>query len=149
MNIFLDTSALAKRYIQEPGSEELQDLFLSAVTEVVVSTLAMPEFAAALNRKVRDTEILKEAAANALREFEKDWEDLFFKIPLTEQLASFAASLTTTYPLRGADAIHLATAMAADVALFVASDKELIRAAEKAGMKAYDPSVGPFRNRDD
>ena len=145
MNIFMDTSALAKRYIQEPGSEELEDLFLSIVTKVFVSTLALPEFAAALGRKVRDKEILKEHAANALKELEKDWEDLFIKIPLTEEVAASAASLATQHPLKGADAVHLATAMVTGESLFVSSDQGLIRASEKAGLNAYDPSVGPFR----
>jgi len=103
----MDTSALAKRYIQEPGSEELEYLFLSIATKVFVSTLALPEFAAALGRKVRDKEILKEHAANALKELEKDWEDLFIKIPLTEEVAATAASLATQHPLKGANVLWL------------------------------------------
>jgi predicted nucleic acid-binding protein len=145
VNIFIDTSALAKRYIQEPGSEELDDLFLSVATRVFVSTLALPEFAAALGRKVRDGEILREPAAIALRELEKDWQALFIRIPLTEEIAESAATLATQHPLKGADAAHLATAMATGVSVFVASDQELVRASKKAGLEPYDPSAGSFR----
>ena len=54
MRVYLDTSALAKRYVQEPGSEELEDLFSRGVTEAVVSTLTLPEFGAALERRMWD-----------------------------------------------------------------------------------------------
>jgi predicted nucleic acid-binding protein len=145
VNIFIDTSALAKRYIQEPGSEELEDLFLSVAKKVFVSTLALPEFAAALGRKLRDKEILKQPAAIAWKELEKDWQALFIKIPLTKEIAESAVALATQHPLKGADAAHLATAMAAGASLFVASDQELMRASNKVGLEAYDPSKGPFQ----
>jgi predicted nucleic acid-binding protein len=144
LKIFLDTSALAKRYVQEPGSEELEAFFLR-IKEVVVSTLSLPEFGAALGRKVREKEITKKAAAYALNEFEKDWENLFIKIPLTEAIAKTAASLTIKNPLKGADAVHLATAMITEVALFVVSDQQLLKTSEKMGLKAYNPSDGPYR----
>ena len=127
MKVFLDTSALAKRYIQEPGSEELEDFFLGSVKVVVVSTLALPEFAAALGRRVRDGEISQESAAEALSELDKDWRHLFIKIPLTEDVALSASSLAIQYPLKGADAVHLASAIASDVTLFIASDKQLLK----------------------
>ncbi len=93
MKVFLDTSALAKRYIQEPGSEELEELFLSSASDVIVSTLALPEFAAALGRKMRDREIGKQAATKAMKELEQDWNNLFIKIPITDSVALAAASL--------------------------------------------------------
>jgi predicted nucleic acid-binding protein len=144
LKVLLDTSALAKRYVQEPGSEELEILFLSAVSEVCVSTLALPELAAALSRKVRDSEIGKESAADALKEFERDWRDLFVKIPLTDALAESAASLATHYALKGADAAHLAAALAAAPDLFVVSDQQLFDAAQQAGLTSYDPMAGPY-----
>ena len=144
MRIFLDTSALAKRYVQEPGSEELEIFFSSGVAEVVVSTLAFPEFGAALGRKVREKEIPKKEAANALEEFELDWNDLFIKIPVTEDIARSAVSLAVQYPLKGADAIHLATALSAGAEIMVTSDQQLKKISEKEGIKAYDPAEGPY-----
>jgi len=145
LKIFLDTSTLAKRYVQEPGSEELEELFFSLVKEAFVSTLAFVEFAAAIGRKLRKKEILEESAAKAMRELEKDWHGLFSKIPLTDDLAMSAASLAVQYPLTGADAVHLASALAVDADLFVVSDNLLISAAEKIGIKPYNPATGPFR----
>ena len=102
MKVFLDTSALAKRYIQEPGSEELEELFLSSASDVIVSTLALPEFAAALGRKMRDREIGKRAGTKAMKELEQDWNNLFIKIPITDSVALAAASLAIKYPFKGA-----------------------------------------------
>lgn len=145
MKIFLDTSALAKRYIQEPGSEELEELFCTVATDVFVSTLALPEFAAALGRKIRDQEIAVENASSAMKEFELDWDNLFIKISLTDTIALSASSLALKYPLKGADAVHLATAISAKASLFVVSDQQIVKVSGQLGLKAYDPSTGPLQ----
>ena len=144
MRVFLDTSALAKRYVQEPGSEELEHLFFNVATEMIVSTLSRPECSSAIGRKVRDRELLKESAIHALREFEHDWKNLFIKIPLTEKIALSASKLTIQYYLKSADAVHLETAVMVDAELFVASDQQLISVAEKVGLNPYDPTQGPY-----
>jgi len=147
LRVYLDTSALAKRYVQEPGSEELEDLFSRDVTEAVVSTLALPEFGAALGRKVRDREINRKSASAALEEFDRDWQEGFAKVPLTTEIAECAAELVFKYPLKGGDAVHLATAMASRVELFVTSDRQLLGVCEKAGLKGFDPSAGGWGGR--
>jgi predicted nucleic acid-binding protein len=145
LKVLLDTSALAKRYVQEPGSDELEELFRTTATEVFICSLALPEFAAALGRKVRNKEVPKKDASLASAEFEEDWNGLFKKIPLTENLADSAASLAIQYPLKGGDSVHLAAALAADVDLFVTSDQQLIKTSRKLGLEPYDPTRGPFR----
>ena len=145
MKIFLDTSALAKRYVQEPGSEELEELFSSVATEVFVSTLAFVEFAAAMGRKLRSKEIAKASARKAIRELEKDWYDLFVKISWTENLAESAASIALQYSLKGADAVHLALFKEVSAELFIASDNQLIQTAKKMGMHPYNPESGIYK----
>jgi predicted nucleic acid-binding protein len=147
LKAFVDTSALAKRYIEEPGSEALEDLFFNTVTDVFVSTLALPEFASAISRKLRTKEIRKRPAIKALGEFEKDWHGLFVKIPLTEAVAESAESMVIDYVLKGGDGVHLASALMVGVDLFVASDNQLIRAAKSIDLKTYDPVTGPFQYR--
>ena len=144
MKIFLDTSALAKRYVHEPGSEEMEDLLCSIATEVYVSTLAFVEFAAALGRKLRNKEIVKASASRAIEEIEKDWYDVFYKISLTDTLAESAASIALKYSLKGADAVHLASAKEINTELFVACDNQLIRAVKKMGINTYNPEAGPY-----
>jgi predicted nucleic acid-binding protein len=141
---FIDTSSLAKRYIQEPGSEELEEFFLAAVGEVYISTLAIVEFSAAIGRKVRNKDIMEKAGANAMQEFELDWQGCFTKVPLTEELAELASSLAIQHPLKGSDAVHLSSAAASGADLFVTSDMNLLKAAKKIGIQSYNPVDGIY-----
>jgi hypothetical protein len=71
-------------------------------------------------------------------------EDLSIDTPLTDALAESAASLATQYPLKGADAVHLAGALAAAPDLVVVPDQQLFDAAQQAGLTSYDPMAGPY-----
>jgi predicted nucleic acid-binding protein len=76
---------------------------------------------------------------------EEDWVEIN-GLPLTSGLAKRAASLSKEYRLRGADAVHLTTALSlkdslkgANSVRFVASDRELLEAAQPAGLEADNP----------
>jgi len=69
---------------------------------------------------------------------------LFQKIPLTEDVALSASALALKYPLTGADAVHLASALALRPDLFVACDRKLLSAAEEYRLSTYDPHRRPF-----
>jgi len=145
LRIFLDTSALAKRYVQEPGSGELSGLLTSITSEIFISTLAFVEFASAMGRKLRNKEIAKAKVGEAIKELEEDWYEVFAKIPLEDILAEKAATIALEHSLKGADAVHLASAQVAGAELFVASDNRLIRVAKKMGINSYNPESGPYR----
>lgn len=130
--------------MQEPGSEELEEFFNSIATEIYVSTLAFVEFISALARKLRSKEMTKDEIGKAIKELEKDWDEVFVKIPLEDMLAESASALALEYSLKGADAVHLASAEMAKAEHFVALDEKLIRAAKKMGMDSYNPESGPF-----
>jgi predicted nucleic acid-binding protein len=145
LRIFCDTSALAKRYVQEPGSEDLEELFSSTATEIFISTLAFVEFASAMGRKLRNKEITKAKVGEAIKELEEDWYEVFAKIPLEDMLAEKAAAIALEFFLKGADAVHLAAAQLIRAELFVASDNKLMRVANKMGLNSYNPESGPYR----
>ncbi|UCE40892.1 MAG: type II toxin-antitoxin system VapC family toxin [Candidatus Aminicenantes bacterium] len=145
MRIFCDTSALAKRYVQEPGSEELEELFSSTASEIFISTLAFVELASALSRKLQNKEIAAAEVGEAIKEFEEDWYEMFAKIPLEDMLAAEAAAIALEFSLKGADAVHLASAKVTDAELFVASDNRLIRVAKKMGINSYNPESGSYK----
>lgn len=56
MRAFLDTSALVKRCVDEPGSETLA-LIVTEVDEVAVSAVCRPECVSAFRRLVREARI--------------------------------------------------------------------------------------------
>jgi uncharacterized protein with PIN domain len=52
MRIFLDTSAYAKRFIKEEGSEKIDEILASA-DELSLSIICVPELLSAMNRRLR------------------------------------------------------------------------------------------------
>jgi predicted nucleic acid-binding protein len=143
MIVYLDASALVKRYVAEAGSPEVAALLLRAEA-VGTALISRAEVAAAL-AKARRLKLLPPAeAAAALQVLSADWEDLV-RIQLTEALVARAASLAWEYGLRGYDAVHLASAVlwqeilgeSVTVATF---DRQLWEAARRAGLIAWPES---------
>jgi predicted nucleic acid-binding protein len=50
LNVFFDSSALAKRYIEEKGSDQVQAI-LSSASALAVSVICVPEIVSALCRR--------------------------------------------------------------------------------------------------
>jgi predicted nucleic acid-binding protein len=98
-----------------------------------------------MGRKLRNKEIAKAKVGEAIKELEEDWYEVFAKIPLEDMLAETAAAIALEHSLKGADAVHLASAQIIGVELFVASDNKLIRVAKKLGINSYNPESGPYR----
>lgn len=108
MICYLDSSALTKRYVAEPGSEEVERL-ISEADAVGTAWISMVEVVAALTRSVRLGVLTSEEGDSAIRLFELDWPGLA-RMQITELLVSVAASLARKHGLRGYDAVQLAAA---------------------------------------
>jgi predicted nucleic acid-binding protein len=135
---FLDTSAFAKLYLSEEGSERMSEV-LAKSTSIVVSVLAEPEGISAMNRLRREGKMLEVE----YRKLKKDFlEDLatFETIALDQDVVNQAVVLLESTPLRASDALHLASAHAADVDLFVTADQVQSAAARASGLKVLDPT---------
>jgi predicted nucleic acid-binding protein len=109
MILYLDASALVKRYVAEPGTSEVAQAIAGA--EVVgTSTISRAETAAALAKAVRVGTLIREAAASALQVFRSEWMNLV-RVQPTELLVARADALAWELGLRGYDAVHLASAL--------------------------------------
>ena len=109
MVLYLDTSALLKRYVAEPESADVitkMDQAIAITTVLITRT----EVAAALGRAWREARVDAEGARRAEQEFLEDWAD-FGKIPVTEALAAHAGRLAWDHKLRAYDAVQLAAAL--------------------------------------
>jgi predicted nucleic acid-binding protein len=103
----------------------------------VVATLAR-------KRKARDIDLL--SFEQKVQELEEDW-GRFIQIQLTTETMDLAKDLARNMALRGADAVHLASALvlqrrfadAEDQLVFIASDRELKEAAQSSGLAIIDP----------
>ena len=108
MNLYLDTSALVKLYVEEEGSAAVRDAVAGA--EVVATVdIAYVEARAAFARRRRERRLSPGDYHRTLREFEADWER-YLVLEVTSALIRRAARLAETRALRAYDAIHLASA---------------------------------------
>jgi predicted nucleic acid-binding protein len=139
MNLYIDTSALIKLFIQEENSNEIRRLVENADL-VATGLITRAETPAGINRLARMNVINQAECEAALHNFRKEWED-YHRILVTEQIVIRADFLTGQYSLRGYDAVHLACALTwsellgASVSL-ATFDKELYQAAKKSGLQA-------------
>src|SRR4030042_4158398 len=109
MILYMDASALVKRYIAESGSEDV-NAWISTAEATVTSLVTRTEVAAAICRAARMKLILEEDAQKSLQVFRTEWNKLQ-RLPVTETTAALADHLACEHGLRGYDAIHLAATM--------------------------------------
>jgi predicted nucleic acid-binding protein len=102
--IYLDTSALVKRYLKEDGSEIVGSIVRQQKV-IATSKLAYPEMLSALMRKHRAGEIQRKPLDRVIGQFETDWEKLVI-VEFHDELLEIIKSLIERYPLGGADVVH-------------------------------------------
>lgn len=141
MILYLDASALVKRYIQERYSEQV-NAWIDVAEMIVTGLITRVEVSVAIARAGRMNFISSEGALEALRQFRMEWES-FQRLPITENTVIRGDFLAYEHDLRGYDATHLACALiwqetlGAPVTL-ASFDGQLIRAAREVGI-AYLP----------
>jgi predicted nucleic acid-binding protein len=140
MNLYIDTSALIKLFVQETYSNEIRQSVENAEL-VATGLMTRAETAAGINRLARMNFLDESQRAMALNDFRQKWDD-FHRIPITEQLVAHADLLTSQYLLRGYDAIHLACALTwqdlLNMPITLATfDKELRQAAQQSGIQVF------------
>lgn len=144
MILYLDSSALVKRYVREAGSDDVEGLITQAET-VGTCLVSRAEVAAALARAARVGFVGRDEAEAALLVFRAEWLRLA-RIQLTEPLLARADAVAWDYGLRGYDAVHLASALYWQESLrqrvvLATFDRELWRAGEAAGLSVWPSSL--------
>lgn len=140
MTVYLDSSALVKLYLDEPGSADVSGL-LARTGPAVTVLIARVEVAAALARAVRLGRVAGPGADRALEALGADWENIV-RVKVTEALAARAAGLAWEHGLRGYDAVHLAAALAfheasGEEVVLAAYDRELCEVARRVGLRVW------------
>jgi predicted nucleic acid-binding protein len=133
MRTFLDSSALAKRYIREHGSDRVKQA-LSRATEAAVSLIGTPEILSALCRLRRQGSISGPQYRDAKKALFRDIEDMSV-CNITIPVVLRAVDLLEKHPLRTLDALHVACALEWRADLFVSSDRRQISAAAESGLR--------------
>ena len=110
---------------------------------ITTSKLAYPEILSAFMRKHRAGEIERKLLETIIGQFEADW-DKFFVVEFHDELMKPVRVLIEKHFLKGADTIHLSSALWLEQATklkltFVASDAGLLNAARAENLKAINP----------
>ena len=109
MILYLDTSALIKLYVDEAGSDEVK-IRVQDAQIVSTSRVAYVAARAGVARKHRVGALTEEEYRRILEDLEGDWEN-YFVIEVSEDVTQLGGDLVDKYPLRGFDAIHLASGL--------------------------------------
>lgn len=140
---YVDASAFLKRYVEEPGSEWVDQLFASAW--VATCALSRAEVVAALHKAVRQSWLGNRQALEARERFTAEWR-FFARLPISEALIDRATVMSWNHGLRGYDSMHLAAASVWRDALgeavsFATFDRRLWEAAAAEQFEAYPPNL--------
>ncbi len=144
MILYLDASALVKRYVTEVGSAEVGRAIAEAEAVGTVM-ITRAEVAAALARAVRMGVLLEEEAWATVEVFRAEWPD-FVQVQVTEAVVARADELAWEHGLRGYDAVHLAAASLWQDALgeqvtLSTFDRRLWIAAGRAGLTPHPANL--------
>lgn len=148
MNVYLDSSAIVKLFdSREPQHKFLREGLLELAPGFqFTSVLAFPETLAAFAGKSYSVNQLNQI--NAL--FLHTWEHDYSKIELDPEICNVAGILVRTHRslgLRGADSVHLASALRVgakrSALTFAVFDRHLAKAASAEGFPLLtDPAFG-------
>lgn len=148
---FLDSSAVVKRYVDEPGSLWIRSLFTSSLDHMILIAQITPvEASSAVIRRVREGTVDRLVVQELKQAFLIQLKRQYRLVSLTPQIISQAQDLLEKYPLRAYDAVQLASATTANDRLvageiaplvFVSADKRLLQTATAEGLVIEGPGV--------
>ena len=130
--LMFDASALTKRYASEAGRDRVLSLF-EAASELLVAAHCKTEVASALLRRKRDGSLPAPEFDRAWAAAQRDVADMTL-VPLDAHVERFAFSAMEQGPLRGMDALHVGSALASRVDLFVTADRRQAQVARGMGL---------------
>ena len=136
--LFVDTSALAKWYLNEEQSERFAS-FMAKTGGATISRLVVVEMHSLLNRRLRARDFSNRVRLDILRAFETDLRQGFVEVhPLEDRHVEGAADILRDLPgipVRTLDALHLAAALALGAPGIATADRVMARAGRKLGLR--------------
>jgi len=133
MRVFFDSSAFVKRYVREEGTDVVLS-WCDQATELCLSGIALPEIVSAFCRLLREDLVSPVQYRHLKTMLMADISDAAICDLAPEVIRHSMISLEKNV-LRGMDAIHLGSALALNVDLFVSADARQCDAATQAGLR--------------
>lgn len=111
---YLDSSVVVKRYVDEPGSAWVRLVITQLENTAILSEIAIVEVSAALAMSVRTGKVRKALGRAAYEAFHADIAaGVYQLLAVARSTIDEAAELAQAHPLKGYDAVHLATGLEA------------------------------------
>lgn len=133
MRVFFDSSAFAKRYVDEAGTTEVLE-WCDEATELALSVIAVPELVSAFRRLVREKRLTEKQYAQLKADLRADLVDALL-CDTSPQVVQRAIDALEVVPLRGMDAVHVGSALVCGADIFVSADARQSAAAERFGLR--------------
>ena len=147
---YLEPSALVKYYVTEPGSAWVRALVDAEENVLVTAEISITEISAALAIIARIGRIPRPRCDELWGKFKRDLLVRYELLPTHRAIVNLGAELCQKHPLRGFDAVHLASglqlqetlqreATAEQAIIYVTGDDALLAAAQAEGLAVDDP----------
>jgi len=150
---FLDSSAIAKRYVSEQGHTWIISLCDPEQNhELYISQAALVEVVAAICRRTREQSITITDRDRLIHAFRLDCMNNYNILRITSPICTSAGNLCRSYRLRAYDAVQLACALRLrdkalakemEAPIFVSADNELLSFAAVEELIVENPSNHP------
>ncbi len=143
MRVYLDTSALIKRYITEDGSQDIDKIFISAADSkdlIIISYWNIGEAATVFDKFSRKSK--SQQGTKLMNIMLDEFQELarlqmINIVEVNQNYLKEAIRFVFKYHIYVSDAIQISTAKVEMADLFVSGDKILIKAASEEGMKTF------------
>ena len=143
-SLFFDTSALAKRYVYETGSEWISGFFDEEAKEsIYIAEITTVELTSAVVRRSNTGSIPRADVSSILASFDRHLLTDYFVLEMTSEVLLDARSIIRKHGLRSYDAVQLAIAekfnlnkieAGESIVTFVSADIDLLSAANSDGL---------------
>jgi predicted nucleic acid-binding protein len=129
---YFDSSAFAKRFVEEAGADEVEKLCLQT-TVLCLGVIAVPEIISALNRRKREQTLTGKQYAESKQRLAADINDAEV-VYLNEAIIRKSISVLEKNSIQTLDALHIACALECGAKLFVSADLKQLKAAKHSGL---------------
>ncbi len=143
MNVFMDTSAIVKIYVDEAYSDIIRGIYSSSKNTIYIADIAKVELGSAIKKRLNQIDIEEKQYSLIKTYFLNDYRDDFEVIKSEECLLDQALELIHGYSLKAYDSVQLAAALQCQNLLrnhkliFVSFDKKLINVAQKNDLEIF------------
>lgn len=145
MILYVDTSALVKKYVAETGSDVVNQA-IGEAKSVGMTAVGRVEAVAAFSKAMRMGVLTPDEGKAILKLFYKEWSGIA-QIGVTDAVVARAEAIAWEHQLRGYDAVHLASAllwqeMLAEPVTMAVFDRKLWETAALLGLTPFPDKLG-------